>query len=174
MADLIKNHFNREALMDAINVTQGVWVVERNRVLHTILGSCVSVCLHDAVAGVGGMNHYVYPPRGEGMIERFGHTTFSADLCLEGLLEAMLRAGARRERLRAKAFGGGQMFEMNDVLAVGKRNTSYAHYWLESQRIPLDLCDFHGCYTRKLVFHPASGQHLCQHLPTRFEPGSKP
>jgi chemotaxis protein CheD len=170
MAEPPGNPFSREALMDAINVTQGVWVVERSRLLHTILGSCVSVCLHDAVAGVGGMNHYVYPPRGVGMIERFGNTPFSADLCLDGLLEAMLRAGARRERLRAKAFGGGQMFDLGDAIAIGKRNTSYARFWLTNSGIPLDLSDFHGSHTRKLVFHPASGQHLCQHLPTRFEP----
>lgn len=159
----------REALLDAINVTQGAWVVERMRVLHTILGSCVSVCLHDSMAGIGGMNHYVYPPHASGVATRFSNTTFSADLCMEGLLEAMLRNGAKRERIRAKAFGGGKMFGYDDVLAVGKRNTSFAKFWLENAGIPIDLCDFHGSYTRKLIFHPQTGQHWCQRLPTTFE-----
>lgn len=160
---------DRNAILDAINVTQGAWVVERTRILHTILGSCVSVCLFDPVTGVGGMNHYVYPPRGGASATRFSNTTFSGDICMEGLLQAMLRAGAKREYLRAKAFGGGRMFEHEDALTVGKRNTGFAKYWLENAGIPLDLYDFHGSYTRKLIFHPESGHHLCQRLPTTFE-----
>ena len=80
----------------------------------------------------------------------------------------MLQAGARREWLRAKAFGGGRMFEHEDVLSVGKRNSSFAKYWLENNGIPLELTDFHGSYSRKLVFYPATGQHLCLRTPTRF------
>lgn len=158
----------RHALQDAINVTQGAWVVERERVLCTILGSCVSVCLFDPVSGIGGMNHYVYPPRGGASPSRFSQTTLSGDICMEGLLAAMLQAGARREWLRAKAFGGGRMFEHEDVLSVGKRNSSFAKYWLENNGIPLELTDFHGSYSRKLVFYPATGQHLCLCTPTCF------
>lgn len=157
-----------ELLYDAINVAQGAWAVERSRVLRTVLGSCVSVCLYDPVSCIGGMNHYVYPPRDEASASRFGYTTFSADICLEGLLEAMLAGGARKERLRAKAFGGGKMFDHEDVMTVGKRNSSYAKYWLENSGIPLELADFHGNYTRRLIFFPATGQHLCQRLPTSF------
>ena len=72
------------------------------------------------------------------------------------------------EWLRAKAFGGGRMFEHEDVLSVGKRNSSFAKYWLENNGIPLELTDFHGSYSRKLVFYPATGQHLCLRTPTRF------
>lgn len=169
MIDMSNPLLEEAALQDAINVTQGAWVVERTRMLHTILGSCVSVCLHDPVAGVGGMNHYVYPPRASGVATRFSNTTFSGDICMEGLLEAMLRAGAKQERLRAKVFGGGRMFEHEDVLSIGKRNTSFAKFWLENAGIPIQVSDFHGNYTRKLIFHPETGQHLCRHLPTRFQ-----
>ena len=136
--------------------------------IRTILGSCVSVCLFDPVSGIGGMNHYVYPPRGGASPSRFSQTTLSGDICMEGLLAAMLQAGARREWLRAKAFGGGRMFEHEDVLSVGKRNSSFAKYWLEQEGIVLELADFHGAYARKLMFHPASGQHVCQRIPTPF------
>ena len=37
-----------------------------NEVLSTLLGSCVSACLHDAVAGIGGMNHFLLPGDAEG------------------------------------------------------------------------------------------------------------
>ncbi len=159
-----------DLLLNAINVTQGAWVVENRRVLCTVLGSCVSVCLHDPVAGIGGMNHYVYPPRGAAPATRFSNTTLSGDICMEGLLEAMLQAGARLERLRAKAFGGGQMFGDGGALVVGKRNSSFARHWLAQAGIPLDLSDFHGSYARRLVFHPDTGHHLCQRVPTAFSP----
>lgn len=160
------------ALQNAINVTQGAWVVEDSRLLYTILGSCVSVCLYDSITGIGGMNHFVYPPRSAGMAARFGNTSFSADLCMEGLLEALLRKGARKDFLRAKAFGGGRMFEYEDALSVGKRNSIFARDWLADANIPLDITDFHGPYSRRLIFHPASGQHLCQRILTRFQSAS--
>jgi len=168
-----------EVELGAINVVQGGWAVERERVLRTVLGSCVAVCLYDPYARVGGMNHYVYPPRGGRYPTAFSTTTFSGDICMEGLFEALLRAGARKDCLRAKAFGGGAMFAQDeDGLAVGTRNASYAKYWLEKVGIPLDLSDFHGKNARKLLFHPATGQHLCRRLPVNFAPlapaGSEP
>ena len=157
----------REVELNAINVVQGVWIAERQRVLRTILGSCVSVCLYDPIAKVGGMNHFVFPPlSGSTRI-----TTMSADICMDGLLEAVLQAGARHGQLRAKAFGGGAMFaQEGGALAVGKRNASFAKFWLEQEGIPLDLFDFHGNCARKLMFHPASGQHLCIKLPATLAP----
>jgi chemotaxis protein CheD len=156
----------REVELNAINVVQGVWVVERERVLRTILGSCVSVCLYDPITKVGGMNHYVFPPQGSARV-----STMSADICMDGLLEAVLQAGAQRKQLRAKAFGGGAMFaQEGGVLAVGKRNASFAKFWLEQEGITPELFDFHGNCARKLMFHPATGQHLCIKLPATVAP----
>jgi chemotaxis protein CheD len=164
-----------EVELTAVNVVQGGWVIERQRVLRTVLGSCVAVCLYDAYAGVGGVNHYVFPPRGGRNPSPYSNTTFSGDICMEGLFEAVLQAGARKDNLRAKAFGGGTMFaEEERGLAVGARNASYAKYWLDQVGIPLDLSDFHGNCARKLLFHPASGQHLCRRLPVNFAPAVPP
>jgi len=163
---IIHNALSESAvLQDAIVVEQGAWAVESTRVLRTTLGSCVSVCLFDPIVGVGGMNHYVYPPRSTGFDSRLSSNTFSGDLCMTGLLEAVLRAGAKKANLHAKAFGGGRMFEHEDLMSVGKRNVSYAKYWLENAGIPLDQYDFHGGYARKLFFYPRTGLHLCHRLP---------
>lgn len=159
---------DRQVEASAINIVQGVWAVESERPLRTILGSCVAVCLYDPLAGIGGMNHFVYPPRSVGSAKKMSNSTCYGDLCMEGLLDAVLQAGARQERLRAKAFGGGRMFEHEDVLSVGKRNSSYAKYWLQEARILLTLSDFHGAFARKLIFHPRTGQHYCQRLPADF------
>lgn len=148
----------------AINVAQGAWVVEQDRVLRTILGSCVSVCLYDPVARIGGMNHYVFVPSATA-----GTSTLHGDVCMEGLMNAVLARGAVRARLRAKAFGAGAMFPSGGGNVVpGKCNSRFARYWLEQEGIPLDLTDFHGTCARKLMFHPGSGQHWCQRIPTPF------
>ena len=36
---------------------------ESDLALTTVLGSCVAACIHDPVAGVGGMNHFVLARR---------------------------------------------------------------------------------------------------------------
>jgi chemotaxis protein CheD len=165
---------DRQVEAKAINVVQGVWAADSDRALRTILGSCVSVCLYDPFVGVGGMNHFVYPPRSGGSSRRVSNSTFYGDICMEGLLDAVLQMGAQQGRLRAKAFGGGRMFEHEDVLSVGKRNSSYAKGWLQEAGIPLELSDFHGSFARRLIFHPRSGQHYCQRLPAGFAAAALP
>ena len=62
----------------------------------TVLGSCVAVCLHDPLASVGGMNHYLLPwPAPHERSARFG------SIAIESLLESVLRLGAHQPRLRA-------------------------------------------------------------------------
>jgi len=37
------------------------YVTTSEEFVTTVLGSCVSTCIHDAVAGIGGMNHFMLP-----------------------------------------------------------------------------------------------------------------
>lgn len=39
------------------------YVTHANEMLVTVLGSCVSACIRDPVAEVGGMNHFMLPNR---------------------------------------------------------------------------------------------------------------
>jgi hypothetical protein len=76
--------------------------------LTTVLGSCVAACLRDPVAGVGGMNHFLLPDgagAGTDAGRRYGA------YAMELLINELIKAGARRERLEAKLFGGGRMFD---------------------------------------------------------------
>ena len=49
--------------MSRIHVMQGEARVEGGdeTVLTTLLGSCVSACMRDPGAGIGGMNHFLLP-----------------------------------------------------------------------------------------------------------------
>lgn len=82
-----------------------------DEVVTTLLGSCVSVALHDARHGRSGLNHFLLPGRfareggfaGEG--GRYGVHA------MELLINAMLEQGSRKQDLRAKVFGGGHVLQ---------------------------------------------------------------
>ena len=89
-----------------VNIVQGEFFVsdDPNVVISTLLGSCVAACLHDPLAGIGGMNHFLLPGQldhdGNGAAERLGVHL------MELLVNGLLKLGAGRDRLQAKIFGG--------------------------------------------------------------------
>jgi chemotaxis protein CheD len=119
----------------------------------TILGSCVSLCLWDAQAGVGGMNHYLLPGGGNDQPERYG------DRANPILLQRVLKLGASESRLRAKIFGGACVVKAfrNGVTTFADRNVRIAEEFLRQQRIPLINEDVRGERGRKLRFRTDNG-----------------
>ena len=70
-------YFDRQFNCDAVKILPGEYfVTQRDLVIVTVLGSCVSVCLRDHVSGIGGMNHCMLPGNNDGgispMIIAFG------------------------------------------------------------------------------------------------------
>ena len=79
-----------------LHITQGERAVGKNPddVISTILGSCVSCCLWDPTAGVGGMNHMLLTvrPNTGGMCNLTGLNA------MELLINDILKLGGRRDR----------------------------------------------------------------------------
>lgn len=119
----------------------------------TVLGSCVSVCLWDAWAGVGGMNHFLLPDVLSGNASpRFAGPAF------EQLVARLLAHGARRERLQAKTFGGASLgAAASGEPRIGSRNVEAARRLLTERAIPIVAEDVGGNCGRKLVFETAGG-----------------
>lgn len=148
----------------ARNIKPGEWAIERERPIATLLGSCVGVCLYDTGAPIAGMNHFMLP-----QMQRGAHSDMdlllAGDACMEALLNGLLAQGAIRHRIRAKAFGGGTMFETNSqALAIGRRNVEFTREWLERERIPLVSQDFLGPWSRKILLVPANGDAWCKRM----------
>jgi chemotaxis protein methyltransferase CheR len=103
-------------------------------VLKTLLGSCVSACLFDPVAQVGGMNHFSLPGvSDEGVSARYGAHA------MELLITAIMKQGGERHRLRAKVFGGAKVLNVNsEHLNVGTRNAEFVLKFLANEGIPVD------------------------------------
>jgi len=135
------------------HVYQGKYKVSNtpNAVLCTILGSCVSVCLHDPVAHIGGMNHFLVPG-GDATTQSLSHGAYSMELLING----MLKRGAERSRLVAKLFGGAAV--MSGLSDIGRQNSEFACDFLHREKIPCLAKSLGGVSARRLKFWPYDGK----------------
>jgi len=147
----------------------GGCVVEANRPLSTLLGSCVAVCLFDTGTQIGGMNHFMLPQMSKSR-HHDEDVLLAGDACMEALLNTMLARGAARHRIRAKAFGGGNVIEckLPSALSIGKRNADFTREWLDRENIPLLASDFLGPWSRKVLFAPQTGDVWCKRMTTNL------
>ncbi|OHV12035.1 chemotaxis protein CheD [Kushneria phosphatilytica] len=134
---------------------------EKIGVLSTVLGSCVSACLRDPVAGVAGMNHYMLPWTPQACDPRHGLRYGNHAMAV--LIEAMERMGARRERIEAKVAGGGRVMS-GSAARVGDANADYVVQSLAEHGITLLARDLGGPSARRVHYLPASGRMLVRKL----------
>ncbi len=143
---------------DTVKILPGEYFVHDadDLLLTTVLGSCVAACLVDRATRLGGMNHFMLPDGGSA--GRFG--AFAMEL----LINEMQKRGARRERLEAKIFGGGQVMRGFTSLNVGERNVCFVEQFLATERIPIVSRDVLGIHPRRVCLFPGSGRALCKKL----------
>lgn len=138
-----------------------------NLVISTVLGSCVSICLFDPRAGIGGINHFLLADSGPGN----GNSKKYGLFAFETLLNELMKRGALRTCIRAKVFGGARM--RGKFSDLGPRNAAFALEILQMENILLDRHDIGGCQARRLKFHPISGMARLAVIPA-FEDGARP
>jgi chemotaxis protein CheD len=125
------------------------------RMVHTILGSCVSVCLFDHVRKNGGINHFMLPVwNGEGLA-----TPKYGNIAIERLINTMFSLGSKKEHLVAKVFGGAAVIESSTpTFQIGEKNCAIALSLLEEFRIPVIAKSTGGKLGRKIVYNTGSGE----------------
>lgn len=132
-------------------------------VLETLLGSCVSVCLFDPVAGIGGMNH-IFLPGTPDQVRESRSTRFGIN-AMELLINGIMGLGGRRARLRAKVFGGAQILpSIPTAQSTGLRNLAFVERFLALESIPVLAQDVGGTATRILKFHTDTGTVLVRRI----------
>ena len=124
-------------------------------VLTTILGSCVSVCLHDPTLRVGGLNHYLLPNPATApeVASRYG------PLAITQLVDGMLGYGAQPKRMTAQIYGGAAVLAAfsDERNHLGLRNAQLAKEMMADYGIAVVATDVGGNRGRKLMFSPREG-----------------
>ncbi len=141
------------------------YVTTGPKVLLTVLGSCVAACLIDPYAAVAGMNHFMLPDAGQGGLDQPAAMRYGAH-SMDVLVRALVRAGARRERLQAKVFGGAAVLPNMPLLNVGDRNAQFVLRYLQAEKIGLYAQDLGGSYARRVAFLADSGKVVVRKLRT--------
>jgi len=130
----------------------------------TVLGSCISACIRDREANVGGMNHFLLaePPNSHGG-EKFGASARYGAFAMEQLLNMVLTRGTgRKANLEIKVFGGGNINSaLNDV---GARNIEFVREFLANEGYQLAGADVGGTFARRVLFKPHSGRAFVKRL----------
>ena len=159
------NYIDTKFNMPAAKIGPGeVYATQRDMVIVTVLGSCVSACMRDPGANVGGMNHFMLPyhqgePEGP-LSESARYGAYAMEL----LVNHLLSLGARRERIQAKLFGAGRIVPgMSDV---GARNAQFAIEYLKREHIPVIAQDFGRPEASKVYFFPRTGKVMVKRLRT--------
>lgn len=133
-------------------------VAHEPTIIRTTLGSCVSVCLYSVMEQVGAMSHSVLPvpPKGAKNDVRY------VEYAIGTMLDDMVSMGVPIGSIKAKLFGGAEMFHLNaDELRfariVGDGNTKAARECLARMGLEIVSECVGGSTGRKLVFETTTG-----------------
>jgi len=123
----------------------------------TVLGSCISACVRDVVANVGGMNHFLLAEQSGSARDRYGA------FAMEQLINQVLSRGTgRKGNLEIKVFGGGKINAALDD--VGAKNIDFVREFLANEGYSLAKEDLGGTYARRVMFKPHSGRAFVKRL----------
>ena len=158
-------YYDRTFDCDAAKILPGeYYYTGKNMLIVTVLGSCVSACIRDRITGLGGMNHFMLPDGGGDGGSPVSASMRYGSFAMEILINDLLKAGARRENLEAKVFGGGAVLRGFTAMNVGERNAAFVTSFLKTERIPVLASDLNDIDPRKVYFFPKTGKVLVKKL----------
>jgi len=158
-------YYDRTFDCDAAKILPGEYYYTcKDMVIVTVLGSCVSACIRDRITGIGGMNHFMLPDNGSDADSPVSASMRYGTYAMEILINDLLKAGARRENLEAKVFGGGSVLRGFIAMNVGERNAQFVRDYLRAENIRIIAEDLNDIYPRKVYFFPRSGKVLVKKL----------
>ncbi len=141
------------------------YVTKVDEIIVTVLGSCVSACVRDPFAGVGGMNHFMLPMSGNNQLydmSVISDATRYGNYAMEHLINEVLINGGMRKRMEIKIFGGGRVLQ--SMTDVGKKNIDFVLDYLHQENLSIQSQDVGDIFPRKVIYDPMSGKVLVKKL----------
>ena len=151
-------YFDREHQTEAVKILPGeYYATMRDMLMVTSLGSCVCACIRDRVSGIGGMNHFMLPDRGQDKNDPLGQSARYGAYAMEILINQLIKMGAKRSNFEAKVFGGGAVLRGFTVHNIGESNAEFVLNYLNTEKIPIAAQDLLDVYPRKVYYFPHTG-----------------
>lgn len=151
--------------LEIASILPGEFFVSREpMIVYTVLGSCISACIRDPIAGVGGMNHFMLPaPKAHSSEDSWGgESTRYGSFAMEQLINEILKRGGAKSRLEIKLFGAGRIYEGH--MDVGARNTEWVLRYIEVEGYTVAKSDLGDVFPRKVYYFTDSGRVLMKKL----------
>lgn len=156
----IRRNWNHTHNIFAARLLPGEYYVTlHDEAVYTTLGSCISACIRDRVACVGGMNHFMLPASADA--DGWKSTSLSAatrygNFAMEHLINVILKNGGKRQNLEVKIFGGGRI--LANMTDVGLRNIEFAHDYIKTEGLKVVAEDVGSIHPRMVVYFPSTGE----------------
>ncbi len=144
------------AANDSVNIKIGELAVSKDKVLTTIVGSCIACCIYDDKNKVIGMAHIMLPEN-KNSSDNNNLKAKYADIAIKNLLDELVSHGADIRNLKAKIVGGASIFvNENDVdmFNIGKRNADKVKKLLIDSNVKIISEDVGGRNGRNIIFDP--------------------
>ncbi|MEK7391915.1 MAG: chemotaxis protein CheD [Fibrobacterota bacterium] len=122
------------------------------------LGSCVGVAIHDPVAKIGGILHYMLPLSSLDQEKARKNPFMFGDSGIPAFFQEAYALGASKDRLRVVIAGGARVIESVQTLDIGARNVVIARklFWKNSILIAAE--DVEGNRPRTMFLEVGSGK----------------
>ena len=122
------------------------------------LGSCIGVALHDPVAKVGGLLHFMLPESSLSPEKAKANPFMFADTGIAAFFRESYRLGAAKERIVVKVAGGSQVLDPNGMFNIGKRNILAMRKIFWQHGVLMGGTALGGTVNRTVTVHVSTGE----------------
>lgn len=142
------------------------YATKDQEIICTTVGSCIATCLFDDETGVAGMNHFLLPGVLDTKDILYTEVGRYGMYAMEVLIGSIIKLGGEREKIKAKAFGGGSVlkFRASDR-NISQSNIEFIRKFLQLEGISLLKEDMGGSVVRMILFFTDTGKVLLKKLP---------
>ena len=122
------------------------------------LSSCIGLAIHDPVAQVGGMLHYMLPESSLDGRKAKKNPYMFGDTGIPALFREAYKLGAKKNRLRVIVVGGAQILDQKGLFNIGKRNYTVLRKLFWKNNVMTDFEEVGGNVNRTLRLEIKAGQ----------------
>ena len=158
--------FNSKLDKEIVVIKPGEYfTTDKDLIIQTLLGSCISVCLFSEVDDFVGMNHFMLS---ESVLSESFFNSMPGRYgmyAMEVLVASFIKRGISMNQLKAKVFGGGNILNMkksNDT--VSSSNIKFIISFLNRENIPIISSHLGGNKGRKILFYSKNKKVLMKEI----------